>query len=236
MLEPKTASPYLSFKAWVQEDNTSLQPLTPEQQALQSYLVIQAAQEQARIMVDSEVEGTIQAVYERLGIQEASISSTANSEKVKVPQSWWERLGFADLVAQPMWVASTAMLVIAGVSTALILHYRPGSEALVVAEAELTRSVSVSTTPNSHVVDAPMYELQVLDLEVAANDLKRNLVAAHFDVKVEDLGSDGKVLTIHAPNAPFAPSTQEILQYYQLNKWITAPNTRIRLHLKLVSH
>jgi hypothetical protein len=230
MLTPNDTSERISFKVWVNEGDAST-TLTPEQQALQQYLIWQAANEQAKAMSDAEVETTLAAAYKRLGIQQEILSTVADT----TPQSWWERLGFANWVTQPMWIASTAMLMIAGISTVLILQLRPHSDGEVGHESVLTRDASVSTSIKStppNTAALPRYERIVTNVTQTTLELERNLIAAHFDVKVQALEGQDKLLIIRAPNALFPPSTIEVLQYHQLSEWITTPNTTIQLHIK----
>lgn len=234
MLEPHSQdTECLSFKAWLEQDSEHTLSAT-EQQALQQYLQWMASCEQAQTLSDASVEPLVQQVYQRLGINTAP--SPLAASKPEPPQTWWERLGFSQWVSQPMWLASSAMILIAGLGTGLILHYQPSLESEL-AQVELMRSVSVgakTSQPDPETV--PLQVLQVANIEAVSAALTRDLMAAHFTVTEQQvLGGVGKIIIIRAPDAPLTQTTQQMLKHYQLDAWLSEPNTTIRLHLKASS-
>lgn len=237
MLEPHSQSQdieRLSFKAWLEQNSEHTLSAT-EQQALQQYLLWMASCEQSQWLSDASVEPLVQQVYQRLGINNAAPSPLAAS-KPELPQTWWERLGFSQWVSQPMWLASGAMLLFAGLGTSLILHYQPSLESEL-AQVELTRSASVGTkTMQSELNTAPLQILEVNNVEAMSTALIRDLTATHFTVSVlQELGQQGTIIVIRSPDAPITQTTRQVLKHYQLDAWLSEPNTMIRLHLKASS-
>ena len=234
MLEPEHPSlDRLSFQAWLQADGIDPMPSPAEQQALQYYLIWQAACEEANTLADPVVEPLVAQVYQRLGIEPPVKQTATVATEVEPKTTWWERLGFSQWVAQPMGIASAAMVLIAVLGTSLILHYQPqlaGERG----EVEITRSVTTGQpNPIKTKSNAPIYTLAVTSIEPTTTALIRDLTATHFTItEVEDLGVQGKIMTIRSPEAPLTQSTRQILQHYQLESWLNTPNTTIRLHLK----